>query len=316
MKPNIIDAVESYSTLTDANGGPSRLTGTAKRANSINANRRYYSQQTLIEATAAAQEKIVAGALIGLLDHPDWNGASASRLAIKYTRLWMDGLEMRFEGELVRTAAGQDLAAALEANVQLGISTRGTGSMRYLPAKEIDTAYPYPEELIEVISDFRLRSIDVVLEPADAAGRLAAADAKEEPMEKDKPTEETANALAEKKALEDALARAQAELSAMKAAQLEAQRKALAARMLAEATLPRLEAVGGIDLHARFEAQLEAAALAADSDHAAQQAVSALIDERRALMHASGVKLPVGNNERKEPQNAKTVAGVRGLLGL
>ncbi|WP_414656744.1 hypothetical protein ACINK0_11275 [Deinococcus sp. VB343] len=154
---------------------------TVATAGRVNRNRRYYSREVWAGAIAAAQEDIAAGKFWGLLEHPkdgwdDWDPLKGRLEAIWviYEKLWLDGDTVRATGVLIDDhAAGQTMRALLKKKVAVGISSNGTGSGQYLPAKEIPglTDPVDPEELIAVIQpDFRLLTIDAVSDPSDLSG--------------------------------------------------------------------------------------------------------------------------------------------------
>lgn len=144
----------------------------------INRNGRLYPRSAWETAVNAAQPDLSTGRLWGLLEHPDdWFDPLKGELAsicIRYETLTIDGDTVRATGVLIETAAGQDLKALVNGGIAVGISTNGTASVRYLPAKELDLPdYPDPEAYIAVIQDdFRLATIDAVSDPSDLAGGL------------------------------------------------------------------------------------------------------------------------------------------------
>ncbi|GGI75252.1 hypothetical protein [Deinococcus wulumuqiensis] len=154
---------------------------TVATAGRVNRNRRYYSREVWAGAIAAAQDDIAAGKFWGLLEHPkdgwdDWDPLKGRLEAIWviYEKLWLDGDTVKATGVLIDDhAAGQTMRALLKKKVAVGISSNGTGSGQYLPAKEIPglTDPVDPEELIAVIQpDFRLLTIDAVSDPSDLSG--------------------------------------------------------------------------------------------------------------------------------------------------
>ena len=154
---------------------------TVATAGRVNRNRRYYSREVWAGAIAAAQDDLAAGKFWGLLEHPkdgwdDWDPLKGRLEAIWviYEKLWLDGDTVKATGVLIdEHAAGQTMKALLKKKVAVGISSNGTGSGQYLPAKEIPgLADPVdPDELIAVIQpDFRLLTIDAVSDPSDLSG--------------------------------------------------------------------------------------------------------------------------------------------------
>lgn len=296
------DAVESFDLqpMQDADAGkPRRISGVAKEANKVNLNRRFFSLAVLTAMCTAAQDTLKTGELYGLVQHPDpwYEGPKGliQNVGIKYDRLWMDGTLLRFEGVVVATTQGKDLQAVLDAGVKVGMSTNVRGSAQYLPAKEVDPDWPDPEETIQVVNDdARLITIDAVMGPADLAGELNAADSvREEDHVKDlkelkaKYPELYDQAVAAGKqeaganTLEDQLASERTARLALEKKIQDDGRKAIAAKALTDANLPKLGKSGDIDLDARFEKRVTDAALRAESEDEARAEVAALIAERK-----------------------------------
>ncbi|WP_263489749.1 hypothetical protein [Deinococcus multiflagellatus] len=154
---------------------------TVATAGRVNRNKRYYSREVWQAAIDAAQPEIEAGRLWGLLEHPkdgwnDWDPLKGrlETIWVIYEKLWLEGDVVKATGILIDDhASGQTMRALLKKKVAVGISSNGTGSAQYLPAKEIPglQGYPDPEETICVIqTDFRLLTIDAVSDPSDLSG--------------------------------------------------------------------------------------------------------------------------------------------------
>ncbi|CAM3269242.1 Prohead serine protease [Deinococcus saxicola] len=148
---------------------------TVATAGRVNRNGRLYSREVWQAAITAAQEGLIEGKLWGLLEHPDdWYDPMKGRLAaicLRYETLELDGDTVKATGVVIDTAAGQDLTALLGGGVAVGVSSNGTGSAKWLPAREVLPDPPDPEMLIQVIQDdFRLLTVDVVSDPADVSG--------------------------------------------------------------------------------------------------------------------------------------------------
>ncbi|CAM3666600.1 hypothetical protein [Deinococcus frigens] len=147
----------------------------------VNRNGRYYPRSAYQAAIDAAQEDLSAGRLWGLLEHADdWYDPMKGRLekiAGLFDSLSIDGDMVIGEGVVVATPTGDTLRGLLASKVAVGISTSGTGSVKWLPAKEVDDTYHDPEELIGVIQDdFRLLTVDFVSDPANPSGQARSAE--------------------------------------------------------------------------------------------------------------------------------------------
>lgn len=139
-----------------------RVEGVAARAGIVNRNNRLYSVAVFQKAVDVIQKDVEGNKFLGELEHP-WETRSAlERAAVKFTRVWMDGDLCKFEGIIMRTERGQKLEALLEAEVAVGISTRGYGTAKVQTIGKQD---------VEVINDdYRLTGIDFVLDPSNPSG--------------------------------------------------------------------------------------------------------------------------------------------------
>lgn len=152
----------------------------------VNRNGRYYPRSAYEAAITAAQEDLDAGKLWGLLEHADdWYDPMKGRLekiAGRFDKLSIDGDMVTGEGVIVETASGQDLRALFEGGIAVGISTSGTASVQWLPAKEVAPDHHDPEALIGVIQDdYRLLTVDFVSDPANPSGQARASERTQRP---------------------------------------------------------------------------------------------------------------------------------------
>lgn len=132
-----------------------RLTGTAGRVNEANKNKRVYPEKVLRSAIENLTEKINNRELVGALDHPTNSNILLSQASHLITKLWIDKNEVLWEAEVLPTPAGTILKNLIDADVRVGISSRGEGS---LVANEDGTS--------TVSEDFRLSTFDIVADPS------------------------------------------------------------------------------------------------------------------------------------------------------
>lgn len=120
------------------------------------ANRRVYGRPVIESNLHAMREDIKRRRVLGELDHPDDGRTMLKRASHVITRLDIDenGIVIG-ECEILNTPHGQALRAIIEADCEVGVSSRGTGS----------TA-TNKEGMDEVQSDFLLRTYDFVFDPA------------------------------------------------------------------------------------------------------------------------------------------------------
>lgn len=278
----IREATDMVEIVTEA-GSLSSITATLTRGNMINRNGRYYSAVELEKAATSAHDRVKAGQLIGLMDHPDFfdgDKGKPERTVIRWSRLWMDGPDLKGEGTILGTALGKDLLALREGGVHIALSTNAYARTSYEQAKHVPAAYDGPEDdLIAVMADIELLSVDVVNNPSNVFAQIhaeaALAREREQEREEHEVTEEERKQLeakleaekAAREAAEKAAKTAQEALAKAQAALVKAEREGVVTAILAGRSVP--DAV---------RTALSAAAHTADSLDAAREAVKALAD--------------------------------------
>jgi len=136
------------------------LVGVCQKAGTKNGNGRVYRKETLNREVENYQKAIRERRSLGELDHPDdsvINLKNASHLAIK---MWWDGENVMGKFEVLDTPSGKILKDLVKANVKLGISSRGLGSVKEKDGKTI------------VEDDFQLICFDMVSEPSTPGAYL------------------------------------------------------------------------------------------------------------------------------------------------
>ena len=130
------------------------LTGICQRANTLNGNGRLYNEDILRREVRNYQKLIDENRALGELDHPDSSVVELSKVSHKVTKLWMDGDDVYGKIQVLPTPSGNILRSLVESGVQVGISSRGLGSVREQNGKTI------------VEDDFQLICFDMVSEPS------------------------------------------------------------------------------------------------------------------------------------------------------
>ncbi len=130
------------------------LTGICQRANTLNGNGRVYNEQILRREVKNYQKLIDENRALGELDHPDSSVVELSKVSHKVTKLWMDGDDVYGKIQVLPTPCGDILRSLVESGVQVGISSRGLGSVREQNGQTI------------VEDDFQLICFDMVSEPS------------------------------------------------------------------------------------------------------------------------------------------------------
>ena len=131
------------------------ISGRFQMAEEANNNKRVYSQEILEREAKRLVEAYSARRLMGELDHPTHDHVSLQNVSHLITKLSMKGKEMIGEAELLNTPAGQTAQALLKCGVQVGISSRGMGTL----TEGVD-GYKYVNE------DYKLLTFDLVADPS------------------------------------------------------------------------------------------------------------------------------------------------------
>ena len=148
--------LENVQILSESKSdGTMRISGRFQLAEAPNNNKRVYSKELLEREAERLIEAYTARRLMGELDHPTHDHVSLQNVSHLITKLNMKGNEMIGEAELLNTPAGQVAQALLKGGVQLGISSRGMGTLT-----EGTDGYKYVNE------DFKLLTFDLVADPS------------------------------------------------------------------------------------------------------------------------------------------------------
>lgn len=130
------------------------LVGICQRAGVKNGNGRIYPEMVLKKEADRYQESISQRRALGELDHPESSVINLQNVSHLCTQLWWDGQTLKGKFEVLPTPAGNTLKALMQAGVQLGVSSRGLGSIRETRQGTI------------VEDDFMLICFDMVSEPS------------------------------------------------------------------------------------------------------------------------------------------------------
>lgn len=136
-----------------------RIGGQFQRAGLPNANGRIYPRNVLHQAVSEIQEDVKARRVLGEFDHPPDAKIHLDRVSHLITKIWMEGDTVFGECEILEnTTHGRQLKALFEANVNIGISSRGVGDME-------STLYE-GEEYYQVLPGYTFVTFDIVAEPS------------------------------------------------------------------------------------------------------------------------------------------------------
>jgi len=110
-------------------GGPMKIRGLFSEAEKVNGNKRIYSKKLLERECQKLGTMISERRLVGELDHPSNEVVSLSNASHLITGLQFDGNKIMGEAEVLNTPSGKVLQELLKSGVQVGISSRATGSL-------------------------------------------------------------------------------------------------------------------------------------------------------------------------------------------
>ena len=143
--------------ITEADGTRSTyLTGIFAQANVVNRNRRYYPDQIMESAVNKyVTEMVNTKRALGELEHPAHSHVNIERATHLITSIVKEGSNYIGKAKILSTPLGQLVQNLVEDGVQLGVSTRGSGSLK----KRSDGVN-------EVQNDFKLFTVDIVHQPS------------------------------------------------------------------------------------------------------------------------------------------------------
>jgi hypothetical protein len=147
--------IENLQVLNEGKNGPMRVRGVFQRADEENNNKRIYPKALLEREITKLEESMKNRRLMGELDHPQHDSVKLSNVSHLITKLEAKGNEIIGEAEILDTPMGKVAKALIEGGVQIGISSRGMGTL-----SEGQDGKRYVNE------DFRLITWDLVADPS------------------------------------------------------------------------------------------------------------------------------------------------------
>ena len=147
--------IENLQVLNEGKNGPMKVRGVFQRADEENNNKRIYPKELLCREIEKLEESMKNRRLMGELDHPQHDSVKLSNVSHLITKLDVDGNEIIGEAEILDTPMGKVARALIEGGVQIGISSRGMGTL-----SEGQDGKRYVNE------DFRLITWDLVADPS------------------------------------------------------------------------------------------------------------------------------------------------------
>lgn len=163
MKNILIDTIpfevspELIRESEEKNNGRLIVTGVLQRAGAKNQNGRVYPKEILMrEADRYSKTEIAERRALGELDHPDSSVVNLQNASHNITKIWWKNEDLMGKVEILSTPSGNILKELLKANIKLGISSRGMGSVKQLSE----------DGTMEVQPDFELVCWDFVSNPS------------------------------------------------------------------------------------------------------------------------------------------------------
>jgi hypothetical protein len=135
-------------------GGGMILSGIMQKADTQNGNGRIYPMEVLQREVQNYSKLVKERRALGELDHPEDSVINLSKASHMVTAIWMEGRDVKGKIRVLNTPSGQVLQELVKANVNVGISSRGMGSVTESAGQTI------------VEDDFQLICFDMVSEPS------------------------------------------------------------------------------------------------------------------------------------------------------
>ena len=130
------------------------LSGLMQMAETKNGNGRVYPQAILEREVKNYAQLVKEKRALGELDHPDSSVINLNNASHMVTKIWMEGNKCMGTIRVLDTPSGKILRSLVESGVQLGISSRGMGSVKQ------------NNGITLVEDDFQLICFDMVSDPS------------------------------------------------------------------------------------------------------------------------------------------------------
>jgi len=132
------------------------LSGIMQKADTQNGNGRVYPMEVLTREVKNYSKLVKERRALGELDHPEDSVINLTKASHMVTAIWMEGKDVKGKIRVLDTPSGKVLQELVKANVNVGISSRGMGSVT--PLDEGDGQ--------KVGDDFELIAFDFVSNPS------------------------------------------------------------------------------------------------------------------------------------------------------
>ena len=144
-------------SITEGKNGKKQvyIEGIFMQAEGKNRNGRVYTREVLTQAVDRYNnEQVRTGRAVGELNHPEGPSINLDKVSHRITELKWDGNNVVGKALILDTPMGQIVKGLVEGGVQLGVSSRGMGSL------EMKNGVNYVKD------DFHLSTIDIVQDPS------------------------------------------------------------------------------------------------------------------------------------------------------
>ena len=115
-----------------------------------NHNQRVYPKHEILRAVDNINERLKDEDVLGECDHPQELTVGLDRVSHKITKMWMEGSDGLGKLQIIPTTLGNLVTTLIEAEVRLGVSSRGSGNVDH-------RGY---------VSDFEIVTVDIVAKPS------------------------------------------------------------------------------------------------------------------------------------------------------
>jgi hypothetical protein len=131
------------------------IEGVFMQADKKNRNGRIYERSILEGAVNKyVEEQVKTGRAVGELNHPDGPSINLDKVSHRITELKWDGNNVMGKALILDTPMGKIVKGLVEGGVQLGVSSRGMGSLSM------------KDGVNYVADDFMLNTVDIVQDPS------------------------------------------------------------------------------------------------------------------------------------------------------
>jgi len=128
------------------------LTGVIQKADELNGNGRKYPEKVLMREMKNYQKLINENRALGECDHPETSVVELKNVSHMLTKYWTEDKNVMGTIKLLETPMGKLLRSLVESGVQLGISSRGLGSVKEVNGETI-VEDDYQIVCYDVVSD-------------------------------------------------------------------------------------------------------------------------------------------------------------------